>query len=199
MKPQDRTGRVGYDRLIDSTGRIEFVSRIFVELDDSKTMYSYPKLRKMFAAASVTFNVEAPFHDACAVKMLSLIAVAEQCHLQSEIYAMLFRYHQHHASEDDLNVKRRKYDWWEFTLMMLVKDNNLAESRKSVYEHLMRKASDWQTTKSHAAMLKSLSQEMQMETEHVQRMIDAAKDIDGTDAQQVTDMVRRYVAALPPV
>ena len=40
---------------------------------------------------------------------------------------------------------------------------------------------------------------MQMETEDVERMVDAAKDIDGTDVQQVADMVRRYVAALPPV
>ena len=109
LEPQDRTGRVGYDKLTDATGRIEFVSRIFVEINPS-VMYSYPKLRKTFAAASVTFNVEASLHDACAVKMPSLIAVAEQCPLQSEIYAMLYRFHQHRAQSEELHIKRRKYD-----------------------------------------------------------------------------------------
>ena len=110
LEPQDRTGRVGFDKLIDSSGRIEFVSRIFVEVNPT-TMYSYPKLRKTFAAASVTFNVEAPLHEACAVKMLSLIAVSDQCPLQSQIYALLFRYHQHMSGSDSLDIRRRKYDW----------------------------------------------------------------------------------------
>ena len=109
LEPQDRTGRVGYDKLIDVSGRIEFVSRIFVEITPS-LMYSYPKLRKTFAAASVTFNVEAPLHDACAIKMLSLISVSEQCPLQSEIYAMLYRFHQYPSGLEDLHIKRRKYD-----------------------------------------------------------------------------------------
>ena len=104
--PQDRTGRVGYDKLIDVSGRIEFVSRIFVEINPS-LMYSYPKLRKTFAAASVTFNVEALLHDACAIKMLSLISVSEQCPLQSEIYAMLYRFHQYRSGLEDLHITRR--------------------------------------------------------------------------------------------
>ena len=30
LEPQDRSGRVGHDKLIDTSGRVEFTSRIFV-------------------------------------------------------------------------------------------------------------------------------------------------------------------------
>ena len=198
LEPQDRTGRVGFDKLIDSTGRIEFVSRIFVEIDQS-TMYSYPKLRKTFAAARVTFNMEESLHAACAVKMLSLIAVSEQCPLQSQIYAMLFRFHQYLSDGDSLDIHRRKFDWWEYKLSRLVQDNGLQASRWAVYKHLMGKVADWQYPESTRAMLASLSKEMQMEVADIQSLIDAAKENDGRDVQQVVSLIRHYVAVLPPV
>ena len=42
LEPQDRTGRVSAEKLIDPTARMEFTSRIFVPLDDGKVMRSFP-------------------------------------------------------------------------------------------------------------------------------------------------------------
>ena len=66
--------------------------------------------------------------------------------------------------------------------MMMVQDSSLHKSRSAVFEHLMRKVSDWQTPESSKAMLSSLCKEMQVKD--VQGIIDAAKDTDGKDASQ---------------
>ena len=198
IEPQDRTGRVEYDKLIDTSGRIEFVSRIVVQVSGDR-MHSFPKLRKTFYAAAVTFNMDAPLHEACAVKMLSLISVAVQCPLQSQFYGMLFRYHQHRAKFDSLNVHRRRLEWWEYKLVLYAQDNQLEDSREKVYEHLMRKSSDWNYPKAEQAMLKHLSTEMQQSVADIQKLIDVIRDIDGKDQDGVAETVGRCYALLPPV
>ena len=198
IEPQDRTGRVTHDKLIDTSGRIEFVSRIFVKVD-ARTMYSLPKLRKTFFAACVTFNVADSLHEACAVKMLSLISVAEQCPLQSQFFEMPFRFHQHRATTDHLHVQRRKYEWWEYKLVLYAKDNKLAESRSTVYEHFMQKISDWGHSQATDAMKKALAFETQQDERDIQALIDLLKGIDGKDQEEVASAVPRYVAVLPPL
>ena len=83
LEPQDRTGRVGHEGLIDKTGRTELASRIFVPVGHGQAVYSFLKLRKTFAAASVTFNMEESFHDACATKMLSIMQMAIKYPIQA--------------------------------------------------------------------------------------------------------------------
>ena len=82
---------------------------------------------------------------------------------------------------------------------MLVQDNELESSRWAVYKHLMERAASWQHPESSRAMLASLANELQMEIADIQSLIDAAKENDGHDAQQVIELIRRYVAVLPPV
>ena len=71
-------------------------------------MYSFPTLRKTFAAASVTFNMTDPHPDACAVKMLSILSMAQQCPLQSAFYAKIDRYYATRATKTRINVTKRK-------------------------------------------------------------------------------------------
>ena len=89
LEPQDDTGRVSPEKLIDPTNRIEFVSRIFVPICGGSKMFSFPKLRKTFAAATVTFNVADPYPEAAAMKMLSIMSMADQCPLQFAFYSMI--------------------------------------------------------------------------------------------------------------
>ena len=83
--------------------------------------------------------------------------------------------------------------------MMFVQDNKVQSSRTAVYEHLMRRVSDWQTRHSSKAMIASLCTEMQVKDTDVLQLIDAARDTDGKDAIQVTEIIWRYAALLPPV
>ena len=198
IEPQNRTGRVGHEQLIDVSGRVEFVSRIFVPVSNT-VMHTFPKLRKTFYAAAITFNMEAPFHEACAVKMLSLISVAYQCPLQSQLFALLFRYHQYRATLDTISIQRRRLEWWEYKLLLYASDHKLGESRLAVYEHFMREASDSNYPAAEQAKLQHLSCEMQRDVSDIKRLIDLIRDTDGKEQEGVAEIVGRYAALLPPV
>ena len=78
LEPQDRNGRVGHDKLIDTSGRVEFTSRIFVLTSHQKYMLGFPKLWKTFFAAPVSFNAEQEYNEAIATKMLSIMQMCSQ-------------------------------------------------------------------------------------------------------------------------
>ena len=105
LEPQDRTGRVAADRLIDTDNRIEFVSRIFVPLNDGQAMRSFPKLRKTFAVASITFNMRDRLHTAAATKMISIMMVCDQCPLQFAYYSMVARIHLHRVEQETMDLE----------------------------------------------------------------------------------------------
>ena len=136
-------------------------------------MYSFPKLRKTFAAASVTFNMEQSFHDACACKMLSIVQMATQCPLQTAFYSMLYRYHRHRAENVPINTNRRKYEWWEFKMVKMTEDNDLEPTFDAVHEHLRSKIEHWTHCEHKRDMLQALSVEMQVDKDAVIGLMDA--------------------------
>ena len=143
LEPQDRTGRVSAEKLIDKSQRIEYISRIFVPIQDGKAMRSFPKLRKTFAAATVTFNVNDPFLTAAATKMLSIMMMCEQCPLQFPFYSLIFRFYQHQLKDDTIITTKRKYEWWELKLIYMISDNGhdggiQASCRQGQCKHIPR-------------------------------------------------------------
>ena len=199
LEPQDRTGRVSADKLIDKTKRIEFTSRIFVPVNGGKSMCSFPKLRKTFSAATVTFNVNDPFLTAAATKMLSIMAICEQCPLQFSFYSMVFRYYHKQIVDDALITGKRKYEWWELKLLYIVSDNNLESSMKAVYAHLTNRAQGYTAPSITSGMLNALAEETRLASKEIVNLIDAFDGATGDDLGSVQDLVQRYVAILPPV
>ena len=94
LEPQDRSGRVDHERLIEVSGRVEFTSRICVIVGKDEMVYRFPKLRKTFAASCATFNMEQKLHEAAVTKMLSIVQMCVQCPLLSSFYMMIYRYHR---------------------------------------------------------------------------------------------------------
>ena len=140
LEPQDRTGRVGFDKYIETPGRLEFVSRIFSITEDSQLVVSFPKLRKAFFSASVTFNMEDAFALASATKMLTCV----QCPLQFQLYALIFRVYQQADSSLDHAYSRRKHDWWEYKMLKMVEDEEIhAPTLGKVYDALQEKHAHW--------------------------------------------------------
>ena len=199
LEPQDRTGRVSADKLIDKTQRIEFISRIFVPLKEGKMMRSFPKLRKTFAAATITFNVNDPFLTAAATKMLSIMMMCEQCPLQFPFYSLIFRHYRQRLSDETIITNKRKYEWWELKLMYLISDNGLESSMSAVYAHLTTRANGYTSPDIADGMLDALSAETRLAKNDLVCLIDAITGASGDDLGVVQDLVQRYVAMLPPV
>ena len=199
LEPQDRTGRVSAEKLIDKSQRIEYISRIFVPIQDGKAMRSFPKLRKTFAAATVTFNVNDPFLTAAATKMLSIMMMCEQCPLQFPFYSLIFRFYQHQLKDDTIITTKRKYEWWELKLIYMISDNGLQQSMTAVYKHLADKANANTSPEIADAMLAALAAETQLARKDLICLIDAITETEGDDRGTVQDLVQRYVSVLPPV
>ena len=199
LEPQDRTGRVSAEKLIDKTQRIEYISRIFVPIQDGKAMRSFPKLRKTFAAATVTFNVNDPFLTAAATKMLSIMMMCEQCPLQFPFYSLIFRFYQHQLKDDTIITTKRKYEWWELKLIYMISDNGLQQSMTAVCKHLADKANANTSPEIADAMLAALAAETQLARKDLICLIDAITETEGDDRGTVQDLVQRYVSVLPPV
>ena len=181
LEPQDRTGRVSPEKLIDATNRIEFTSRISVPVANGTLMFSFPKLRKTFAAATVTFNVTDSFNEAAATKMLSIMSMCDQCPFQLAFYSMVCRYYLARITNDRIIMEKRKYEWWEFKLILLIKDNNLEATLSNIYRHLHERA----------------EKKMRLSPREVNDFIDAFNGADGDDLRSVEELVQRYAAALP--
>ena len=199
LEPQDRTGRVPPDQLIDKENRIEFASRIYVPLNGGTHMRSFPKLRKTFSVASITFNVRDHLHLAAATKMISIMMVAEQCPLQFAYYSMVARVHLHMLEDDRLDLHRRKYEWWESKLVHLISDNSLDNSLRNVYDFLRGRVAADEDPDLSAQMVSALSKEMQTDSKAILAMIDAFEGVEGGDLQLAAELTQRYATALPPV
>lgn len=93
LEPQDRQGVMHHSRYYCSD-RVEFISRIFVRGAHGDVIASFPKVRKTFQAACVSFCNFAPdqLWDVAATKWL---AIADNCKcdlLQFNFYAMLAQF-----------------------------------------------------------------------------------------------------------
>ena len=199
LEPQDRTGRVSAEKLIDKSQRIELISRIFVPLNDGKAMRSFPKLRKTFAAATITFNVNDPFLTAAATKMLSIMMMCEQCPLQFPFYSLIYRYYRGRITDETIITGKRKYEWWELKLMHLITDNGLQNSMSAIYAHLMNRAYGYVSPEIADGMLDAVAAETRLAKNDLVCLIDALNGAKGDDLGSVQDLVQRYVAILPPV
>ncbi|CAE7235180.1 unnamed protein product [Symbiodinium sp. KB8] len=163
--------------------RIEFTSRIYVPLSGGTQMRSFPKLRKTFSVASITFNVRDHLHLAAATKMISIMMVAEQCPLQFAYYSMVARVHLHMLEDDRLDLQRRKYEWWESKLVHLISDNSLDNSLRNVYEFLRGRVAADEDPALSAQMVSAISKEMQTDSKSILAMIDAFEGVEGGDLQ----------------
>ena len=199
LEPQDRTGRVGVEHLIDPSNRIEFTSRIFVPVLDNTHMVSFPKLRKTFAAATVTFNVTDSFNEAAVTKMLSIMSMCDQCPLQFPFYSMLCRFYMRRVTDDKIKTEKRKFEWWEYKLVLLLKDNELNNTFGAVYEHLHEKANSRTDPEIQAEVVTALSREMRLGRDAINAIIDAFNGETGDGLGSVSELVQRYAAMLPPV
>ncbi|CAE7761158.1 unnamed protein product [Symbiodinium sp. CCMP2456] len=199
LEPQDRTGRVEPDKLIDTEDRIEFVSRIFVPLNDGQLMRSFPKLRKTFAVSSITFNMRDQLHTAAATKMISIMMVCDQCPLQFAYYSMIARIHLERVEADTMDLKRRKYEWWEQKLVHLIEDNGLSGNLRKVYDFLRDRYEKEEEPGLTAQMLKALSRETKRTTKELSAMIDCFNEVSGADLSLAEELTQSYATILPPV
>ncbi|CAE7300582.1 unnamed protein product [Symbiodinium natans] len=198
LEPQDRTGRATADKLIDTTSRMEFTSRIFVPLEKGAVMRSFPKLRKTFAAATVTFNVTDDFPKAAATKMLSIMGICDQCPLQFAFYARIYRYHKQRLTDDRLVTVKRKYEWWELKLIHMVNDNNLESTLSAVYEHLKSKAEGYTAPSLQGGMLDALSVETRLAKKDLINLIDAFNGAEGDNLGSIQELVQRMLPHCHP-
>ncbi|CAE6912471.1 unnamed protein product [Symbiodinium sp. CCMP2592] len=198
LEPQDRSGRVSVDRLIDPTNRIEFTSRIFVPVLQGTYMVSFPKLRKTFAAATVTFNVTDVFDEAAVTKMLSIMSMCDQCVLQFAFYSMLCRFYMSRVRNNVIKTNKRKYEWWEYKLILLISDNSIANTFQSVYSHLKEKAGRADPG-IQSEVVAALAKETRLEKHQINDLVDAFDGEQGDDLGSVSALVQRYAAVLPPV
>ena len=199
LEPQDDTGRVSPEKLIDPPNRIEFVSRIFVPICEGTKMFSFPKLRKTFAAATITFNVADPYSEAAAMKMLSIMSMADQCPLQFAFYSMIFRYHMQSVTDEKIPMEKRKYEWWEYKLVLLIRDNDLTATLSKIYAHLHERALAASAPEVQDEILAAVAREMRSDKQTLINMIDAFDSAQGDGLRSIEDLVQLYAAALPAV
>ena len=164
LEPQDSTGRVPHKELLDPSNRVEFTSRIFVLVGNKTAVYSFPNMRKTFCAATGTFNMEQDVPEAAATKMLSIVQMCTQCPVQSQFYLMLYRFHRHRCTVTEVKQQRRKFEWWEFKMLKLIQDNELADhSLDTVATHLISQRERWQNCSHSDDVIAAVCSETQVE------------------------------------
>ena len=100
------------------------------------------------------------------------------------------------VTDEKILMEKRKYEWWEYKLVLLIRDNDLTATLSKIYDHLRERALVASAPEVQDEILTAVAREMRSDKQTLINMIDAFNSAEGDGLRSIEDLVKLYAAAL---